>query len=350
MECRELIKKLCSINAVTGREDTAVQAISDILSDYCDEVKVDAFFNVIGLKKGQGKNPRNVLVTAHYDQIGLMVTGIDENGFLRFTNMGGVDPKVLGVLEVTVHGRRDLHGVIGSKPPHLIPPEDTDKPIKMEDMLIDIGYDAQKARELVSVGDVVSFKFPVLELKNNRMAGRSMDNRSSVAALVEILKELKRIRHRDNVYVAATVQEESGLVGAFMTSWHLKPDLAIAIDVCHGDMPDAPSDESFPLGKGVAIAVGPILSREHTQACIEIAKRERIPWQIDAEEKDTGTEASVYASALEGIPTLLLSIPAKYMHTTVEMVSLDDVEATARLAARYIAFRDELDQEGDTHE
>ena len=210
--------KALQYNAVTGREDTAVEAISDILSDYCDEVKVDAFFNVIGLKKGQGKNPRNVLVTAHYDQIGLMVTGIDENGFLRFTSMGGVDPKVLGALEVTVHGRRDLHGVIGSKPPHLIPPEDADKPIKMEDMRIDIGYDAQKARELVSVGDVVSFKFPVLELKNNRMAGRSMDNRSSVAALVGILEELKRIRHQDNVYVAATVQEESGLVGAFMTS------------------------------------------------------------------------------------------------------------------------------------
>ncbi|HOL83750.1 MAG TPA: M20/M25/M40 family metallo-hydrolase [Thermoclostridium caenicola] len=348
MECRELLKKLCSINAVTGREDVAAQAISDILSPYCDEVKIDAFFNVIGLKKGQGENPRNVLVTAHYDQIGLVVTGIDENGFLRFSAMGGVDPKILGAQEVTVHGRRDLHGVIGTKPPHLISPEDADKPVKLEDMRIDIGYGAEQARELVSVGDVITFKFPAIELKNNRMAGRSMDNRSSVAALVEILKELKRIRHDDNVYVAATVQEESGLVGAFMASWHIRPDLAIAIDVCHGDMPDAPSDESFPLGKGVAIAVGPILSREHTRACIGLAKRERIPYQIDAEEKDTGTEAAVYSSALEGIPTLLLSIPAKYMHTTVEMVSLDDIGATARLAARYIAFRDELLQEGDS--
>ncbi|HPU45927.1 MAG TPA: M20/M25/M40 family metallo-hydrolase [Thermoclostridium sp.] len=345
-----MLKKLCSINAVIGREDAAAQAISGILSDYCDEVRVDAFYNVIGLRKGQGENPRNVLVSAHYDQIGLIVTGIDENGFLRFTNMGGVDPKTLAAMEVTVHGRRDLHGVIGSKPPHLIPPEDSDKPVKLEDMLIDIGYGAEQARELVSVGDVVSFRFPVLELKNNRMAGRSMDNRSSVAALVEMLKELERIRHRDNVYAVATVQEESGLVGAFMTSWNLKPDLAIAIDVCHGDMPDAPSDESFPLGKGVAIAVGPILSRKHARACIKLARQEKIPYQIDAEEKDTGTEAAVYSSALEGIPTLLLSIPAKYMHTAVEMVSLDDIGAAARLAARYIAFRDELDQEGDSND
>jgi len=350
MECRELLKKLCSINAVTGNENAAAQSIADILADYCDEVRIDSFYNVIALKKGQGKSPRNIMVTAHYDQIGLIVTGIDENGFLRFTNMGGVDPKVLAAQEVTVHGRKDTHGVIGTKPPHLIPPEDADKPVKMEDMLIDIGYDAEHARQLVSVGDPVSFRFPVIELKNNRMAGRSMDNRSSVAALVEMLKELKRINHDDNVYAVATVQEESGLVGAFMASWNIKPDLAIAIDVCHGDMPDVPSDESFPLGKGAAVAVGPILSREHTRACIRLAKRERIPYQIDAEEKDTGTEAAVYSSALEGIPTILLSIPAKYMHTQVEEVSLDDIDAVARLAARYIAFRDEVIQEGDSHE
>ena len=339
MECRELLEKLCSMRAMTGRENTASQMIYDIFSEYCDEVKIDAFYNVIGLKKGQGVKPGKVLITAHYDEIGLMVTDIDENGFLRFTKAGGVDPKILGAQEVVVHGKRDLHGVIGAKPPHLIPPEDADKPVKMEDMRIDIGYGAAKARELVTIGDMVSFGFRFLELKNNRLAGKSMDNRSSVATLVEILKELGRIRHDDDVYVAATVQEESGLVGAFMTTWNVQPDLGITIDVCHGDMPDTPSDEIFPLGKGVAIAVGPILNREHAKACIKLAKKEKIPFQIDPEPKDTGTEAAVHAVAREGIPAILLSIPAKYMHTMVEMVSLDDIEATARLASRYIAFR-----------
>ena len=339
MECRELLKKLCSMIAVTGRENTAAQTISGIFSEYCDEVKIDAFYNVIGFKKGEGKNPHKVLITAHYDEIGLMVTDVDENGFLSFTKAGGVDPKILGAQVVTVHGKKDLHGVIVAKPPHLIPPEDADKPVKMEDMRIDIGYDAAKARELVTIGDMASFAFRFLELKNNRIASKSMDNRSSVAALVEILKELGRIKHDDDVYVAATVQEESGLVGAFMTTWNTKPDLGIAIDVCHGDMPDTPSDETFPLGKGVAIAVGPILSREHSKACIKFAKKEKIPFQIDPEPKDTGTEAAVHAVAREGIPTILLSIPSKYMHTMVEMISLDDLEATARLAARYIAFQ-----------
>jgi len=338
LECGELLKKLCTMTAVAGRENRAARMISDIFAEYCDEVRIDAFYNVIGLKRGKGEKPGSVLITAHYDEIGLIVTGIDENGFLTFTKAGGVDPKILGAQEVTVHGREDLHGVIGVKPPHLIPPEDADKPIKMEDMRIDIGYDAKKASELVRVGDMVSFKFPVLELQNNRMAGKSMDNRSGVAALVEILKELKKLNHEDDVYVAATVQEELGLVGAFMATYNLRPDLGITIDVCHGDMPDIPSDESFPLGKGVAVGIGPILNRAHTKAMIQLAKQEKIPYQIDPEAGDTGTEASVHAVAREAIPAVLLSIPSKYMHTMVEMVSLDDLKATARLAARYIAY------------
>ncbi len=339
MDCGELLKKLGSMSAVTGRENMATEKIAELFREYCDEVSVDAFYNVIGLKKGQAQNPGSVLVTAHYDEIGLIVTGIEESGFLRFSAAGGVDPKVIGAMEVTVHGKEDLFGVIGAKPPHLISPEDADKAVKMEDMRIDIGFDGPKARELVTVGDMVSFRNPAQELLNRRLAGKSMDNRSGVASLIEILKELKKLRHDDDVYVVATVQEELGLIGAFCTTYNIKADLGIVIDVCHGDMPDTPSDETFPLGKGVAIAVGPILNRKHTRACIKLAKDEKITHQIDPEAGDTGTEAAVHAVAREGIPVILLSIPSKYMHTTVEMVSVDDVIATGRLAARYIAGR-----------
>jgi endoglucanase len=338
-ECGELLKELGSISAVTGRENMATQKIAGLFREYCDEVRIDAFYNVIGLKRGQAKKPGSVLVTAHYDEIGLIVTGIEDSGFLRFAAAGGVDPKVIGAMEVTVHGRKDLFGVIGTKPPHLIPPEDADKAVKMEDMRIDIGLDGAKAREQVKIGDMVSFVNPAQELLNNRLAGKSMDNRSGVAALIEILKELKKLRHDDDVYVVATVQEELGLIGAFCATYNIRADLGIVIDVCHGDMPDCPSDEVFPLGKGTAIAVGPILNKKHTKACIKLAKDEKIPYQIDPEAGDTGTEAAVHAVAREGIPVILLSIPSKYMHTTVEMVSIDDVIATGRLAARYIAGR-----------
>jgi len=338
-ECRELLKKLGNINAVSGRENMAAENIAGLFREYCDEVFIDKFFNVIGLKKGQSQNPKSVLVTAHYDEIGLIVTGIEDSGFLRFAAVGGVDPKAIGAMEVIVHGKEDLFGVIGTKPPHLIPPEDKSKAVKMEDMLIDIGYDGKMARKLVSVGDMVSFKNPPQELLNNRIAGKSMDNRSGVATLVEILKELKKLKHDDDVYVVATVQEELGLIGAFCATYNIRADLGIVIDVCHGDMPDAPGDETFPLGKGVAVAVGPILSRKDTKAIIKLAKSENIPYQIDPETADTGTEAAVHSVAREGIPVVLLSIPAKYMHTTVEMVQIDDIVSAGRLAARYIAGR-----------
>jgi endoglucanase len=339
MECSELLKKLSDIRAVAGRENMATEKIAELFREYCDDVSVDAFYNVIGFKKGQSENPKNVLVTAHYDEIGLMVTGIEDSGFLRFTAVGGVDAKVIGAMEVTVHGKEDLFGVIGVKPPHLIPPGDKDKGIKMEDMRIDIGYGGEKARELVSIGDMVSFNSPARELLNNRIAGKSMDNRSGVAALIEILKELQKLKHEDNVYVVATVQEELGLIGAICTTYNIKADLGIVIDVCHGDMPDAPSDEAFPLDKGVAVAIGPIISRKHAKECIKLAGEENIPYQIDPEAGDTGTEAAVHAVAREGIPAILLSVPSKYMHTTVEMVSVNDVISTGRLAARYIAGR-----------
>ncbi|NLO99978.1 MAG: M42 family metallopeptidase [Clostridiaceae bacterium] len=339
MECSELLKKLSDIRAVAGRENMATEKIAELFREYCDDVSVDAFYNVIGFKKGQSENPKNVLVTAHYDEIGLMVTGIEDSGFLRFTAVGGVDAKVIGAMEVTVHGKEDLFGVIGVKPPHLIPPGDKDKGIKMEDMRIDIGYGGEKARELVSIGDMVSFNSPARELLNNRIAGKSMDNRSGVAALIEILKELQKLKHDDNVYVVATVQEELGLIGAICATYNIKADLGIVIDVCHGDMPDAPSDEAFPLDKGVAVAIGPIISRKHAKECIKLADEENIPYQIDPEAGDTGTEAAVHAVAREGIPVILLSVPSKYMHTTVEMVSVNDVVSTGRLAARYIAGR-----------
>jgi len=339
MECGELLKKLNDIRAVTGRENMAAGKIAELFRQYCDDVSIDAFYNVIGFKKGQSENPGNVLITAHYDEIGLIVTGIEDSGFLRFTAAGGVDAKAIGAMEVTVHGKKDLFGVIGVKPPHLIPPEDKDKGIKMEDMRIDIGYDGEKARKLVSIGDMISFNSPAQELMNNRIAGKSMDNRSGVAALVEILKELQKLKHDDNVYVVATVQEELGLIGAICATYNIKADLGIVIDVCHGDMPDAPSDEAFPLDKGVALAIGPIISRKHTKECIKLAKEENIPYQIDPEAGDTGTEAAVHAVAREGIPVILLSIPCKYMHTPVEMVSVNDIVSTGRLAARYIAGR-----------
>jgi putative aminopeptidase FrvX len=340
MHCGELIIKLSDLRAVSGRENEASDAIAEVFREYCDEVYIDGFYNVVGLKKGQASEPKNILITAHYDEIGLIVTDIEESGFLRFAPVGGVDVKTIGAMEVTVHGKHDLFGVIGAKAPHLIDPADKDKAVNFEDMRIDIGLSGEKAKELVTIGDMVSFNSPAQKMMNNRIAGKSLDNRCGVAAIVETLKELIKLNHDDNVYVVATVQEELGLIGAICASYRIDADLAIVIDVCHGDMPGTPADSSFPLGKGTAIGIGPILNREHVKAMIKLAKDEHIPYQIDPETGDTGTEAAAHAVAKEGSPVILLSIPSKYMHTPVEMISVDDVIATGRLAARYIAGRE----------
>lgn len=332
------LRALCSVNGVAGFEYQAAEKVAAIFRESCDEVKIDRFFNVTGFIKGSGVNPKTVLVTAHYDEIGLVVTGIEDSGFLRFTRTGGIDPKTLVAQEVTVHGKEDLFGVIGAKPPHLTTAEEMKKAVPMTDMRIDIGLSGDAAKEKVRVGDPVSIRVPMVNLKNGRMAGKTLDNKAGVAALLEISAELKRMHHEHHVILAATVQEELGVRGVISAAWHNKPDLGIVIDVGHGDMPDAPSDESFPLGKGVAVAVGPVLNREHGKAIIKLAKDEKIPVQIDPEADDTGTEASAMAVTREGIPTILLSIPLKYMHTPVELVSLDDIVATGKLAARYIAY------------
>lgn len=347
MDTEKRLRALCEIHSVTGFESAAAGKLADMFRALSDDVYIDAFHNVIALKRGCGEDPKTVLVTAHYDEIGLVVTGISEDGFLSFTGAGGVDAKAVVAHEVTVHGREDLYGVIGAKAPHLVTDEEMKKAIPMKEMRIDIGLSGEAARKMVRVGDPVSLRAPLVSLKNGRVAGKTLDNKAGVAALLEILEELGRIRHEDHVVVAATVQEETSQRGVVAAAWHLEPDLGIVIDVCHGDMPEAPADESYPLGKGPAVAVGPILSRSHAKAVIAMARRERIPLQIDPEWGDTGTEAAGMAVSRTGVPTILFSIPVRYMHTTVETMSLDDLTATGRLAARYIAFRGETGGNGN---
>lgn len=337
MELKERLRQLTAMTAVTGREHEMAKHLADLFAPLADEVRVDALGSVFATRRGEGKSPRTILVTAHYDEIGLVITGIEKTGFLRFSAMGGIDAKTLPAQEVTVLGRELLYGVIGAKPPHLVSAEEMEKVLPMEDLRIDVGLSGEEAERLVRIGDVAGFRFPMVTLENNRVAGKSMDNRSGVAALFEILQLLQGMRHDDHVVVAATVQEELGLRGATTAAFSAAPDLGIVIDVCHADMPDAPIDDQFPLGKGVAVGIGPVMHPERTKEVLALARRERIPHQVDPEPGNSGTEAAVMQIAREGIPTVLLSVPCRYMHSPVETISLDDLRATAELAARYIA-------------
>jgi len=339
MEYTGILKDLSASSAVSGQEASVFSVVKSIFAKYCDSVEADKFFNVIGFRKGSGSG-KKIMITAHCDEIGLMVKDIDENGFIRITSVGGIDPRILLAQEVVVHGKRDLYGIIGAKPPHLLKPEDAKKAVKLEDLYIDTGFGADKLKEVVSIGDTVTLKAHLTELQGSRFSSKAMDNRSSVLALVEIMKQLSVRKHDADIYFVATVQEEVGAAGAEIAAYNINPDMAVVIDVCHGEMPDCPKEETYALGKGPAIGVGPILHRNLYRKLVDLAKEENIPYQIDVEPGSTGTEAWDVQVSRSGIPTALLSIPARYMHTPVEVVDINDIKNTGKLAAHFAGMSD----------
>jgi len=330
------MSRLTGLSAVSGHEKATALHISEEFKEYCDKVEIDKFYNVIGIKKGTGDKRKKIMVAAHMDETGFMVKSIDEKGFIRVTNIGGMDSRVLPAQEVVIHGKRDVHGVFGAKPPHLMEPDEEKKALKLKDLYIDTGLDVTEVKEIVSIGDTITFVNHPMELKGGNFSSKSVDNRCGTAALIGAMKELSDVRHESDVYFVCTVQEEVRLTGAITASYNLSPDAAVVIDACHGDMPDASKDEVYKLGKGPAIGIGPNLHKGLTKKAMEIAAEENIPYQVDVEPGNSGTDAWAIQVSRCGIPTVLFSIPVRYMHTPVETVNLLDIKNTARLTARFI--------------
>jgi tetrahedral aminopeptidase len=338
LDLKETLKELSAGTGISGNEDLIFTRIADEFRKYCDEVTVDKFYNVVALKKGSGKNKKRVLCMAHMDEIGFLVKKIEEKGFLHISPIGGIDPKILSASEVIIHGKQAILGIIGAKPPHLMKPEEANKATKMEDLLVDTGYSTDQLKELVGVGDPVSFRAWPVELLNERMATKSMDNRAGVAVLLKTAEILSHIKHENDVIFVASVQEEVGLRGAIMAAYQVNPDVGIVVDVGFSDFPEGPKTEVYPLGKGPAVAVGPNLHRKSTKKMMELAKEHNIPIQIDTEPGNTGTEAWAVQVTQEGIPTMLLSIPLRYMHTSIETLCVEDVKNTASLMAKWCSL------------
>ncbi|MCX8132138.1 MAG: M20/M25/M40 family metallo-hydrolase [Clostridia bacterium] len=336
MDYISILKRLSTYAAVSGYEKDMAEQMKELFGEYCDDVGIDKFYNVVAIKRGTGNGKYRIMITAHLDEIGFLVKSIDENGFLRLANIGGIDSKILLAQEVTVHGRDKIPGFIGAKPPHLLKPEETKKAVKMDDLYVDVGMNAEYVKNIISIGDLITFKSEMNELQGGKLSGKTVDNRCGIAVLLGVMEELTKVLHEIDVYFVATVQEETHCTGAETVSFNLEPDIAVIIDACHGDMPDAPKDETYPLGKGPAIAIGPNLHRKFTKKLMEICKEENIPFQIDVEPDDTGTEAWITQVSRAGIPSLLVSIPVRYMHTTVETVDVQDIKNAARAVAAFV--------------
>lgn len=336
METLAILSKLAEVPGPSGREHAARQTIETYWSPLSDEIRNDALGNCIALKKGTGAEPRPALmIAAHMDEIGLIVTGY-EGEFLRVHALGGMDRRVLLGLQVTVHGKRDLPGIIGTRPPHVLPPEKRRQLAPWEGIFIDLGYPADEVRDLVQIGDHVTIARPLVALKNDRVAGKALDNRASVTAVTLTLESLQQQRHLWDVYAVATVQEEIGAVGALTGAYSLRPNLAITLDVTFAQQHDDGGPGTFELNQGPTIGIGPNFHPHIVQRLKEAAQAEEIPYQIEVLPGSSGTDAWRIQIAREGIPSGLLSIPIRYMHQPVETACLKDIERTARLLTCFI--------------
>lgn len=337
METKKLLKSLCDNNGVSGYEHTIRDTIISAFDKYTDDIKVDRLGNVIALKKGTSEGRIKIMIAAHMDEIGLMVKDIEDNGFIRFTNIGGFDPRTILGQEVIVHGKEDLFGVIGSKPPHLQEPSEHDKAIKMEDMVIDIGFSKEKVEELVNIGDTITIKRELMDLQGSRVTGKALDDRAGTAAIFECVKELNKINHEADIYFVSTVQEEVSMAGALVSTYDINPDIGIAVDVGFGTTPELTKSNSIELGKGPGITLGGNIHPGLRKKLMEIASDYNIPTQMELAVGPTGTDARVMQVTREGIPSLVLSIPLRYMHTSVEVIDMIDVKQTGKLLAFFIA-------------
>ncbi|MEA3345900.1 MAG: M42 family metallopeptidase [Chloroflexota bacterium] len=341
MEVIPFLRALSEAAGVSGYENSIRELVIEKFSQFADEVRTDKLGNLIALKRGEGQGPHpRVMLAGHMDEIGLMITAFKE-GFLHFTTVGGIDPRVLLGQEVVVHGRRNLPGIISSRPPHVLPEEEREKPRPTEKLFIDLGLPQEELTQWVQVGDLVTIQRRFTELKNGWAAGKAFDDRAAVTAIALCLAELARMRHEWDVYAVATVQEEVGLRGAITSTYDIMPQVGIAIDVGFGAGPGQPEGKTIEMDKGPAIAFGPNIHPKVHEGLVEAAQVLEIPHQIEPIPGRSGTDAWAMQITREGIPTGLLSIPLRYMHTSVETLVIKDIERTGRLLAGFIGRLDE---------
>jgi endoglucanase len=344
-ELLPFLKSLISTSGLSGHEQPVRDLIRAAWQPLTDELSISRLGSLHGLRRGQGPEPRPaLLLAAHMDAIGLIVNELVD-GFLRLGPIGGVDPRILPGQLVTVHGREDLPGLIVQPPAHLLPAELHDRPVPLEHLLVETGLEPSEVVRLVRIGDLVSFAQPPLELGGEILAGHSLDNRASVAAVTHCLELLQSRTSEWDVWAAATTQEEVTIGGAATTAYQLRPDLAVAIDVTYASSPGSPGHLSFPLGKGLTLGWGANVHPGLHRTLKELADRLEIPYKLEPFPRHSGTDAHALQVAAEGIPTMVVSIPLRYMHTPVEMVALKDITRCGRLLAELAASlpRDYLD-------
>ncbi len=331
MDIQESIKQLTALHGLSGAENHLAKILCEKLHDLCLKASLDSFGNVHGILSCGKKNAKTLLLEAHMDQIGLMVSEVEDEGYIKFANLGGVDQRILPGMEVIIHGIKPIYGIVGACLPESRKKDEVKNP-KIEEYRIDTGLTAEEVKTLVSVGDFVYIESSVSSLMNGRLSGAAMDNRAGIVTILECLELLQKEKPAYNVHVLFSTQEELGLHGAYTGVQENQFDGAIVVDVTHGMTPDSKDEVGvFPLGSGAVICRGPNFHYSYTKQLITLAEEKGIPYEIEVASAESGTTAWAIQTANGGTPVMLVSIPLRYMHTNVETLDCADVEAVAEL-------------------
>jgi putative aminopeptidase FrvX len=332
----ELLKKLVEAHGIAGREESIRAIVIDAMRPLVDELSVDHMGNVVGHKKGNGKT--RAIVMGHMDEIGFMVSHIDKQGFLRVLPVGGWDARTMMAQRVMVHGRQELPGVFGiPKPTHILTEEERKRTLEIRDYYIDIGLPGDKVKELVEVGDWVTMWQDMVEI-GDMLSSKTMDDRVGVFVMLEALKQARSTTA--DIYAVASVQEEVGLRGAQVTAFGINATVGLALDVTLAvDTPGVPEHETVTrMGEGTAIKImdsSAISDPRLVRFCRQLAGERNIKHQLEILPRG-GTDAGGIQRAGSGAPVITISIPTRYIHSVVESVNKEDLQASIELVAAWI--------------
>lgn len=355
MEIFDYLKEMAVQHGPSGHEYEVAEWFRQKFEPLCDSVTIDRVYNVIACKKAtiptrDGSPAPKVMLAAHQDEIALMVSDILLDGTLRMGNVGGVDPRILPASTVTVHAReakggyQKLLGVVGALPPHLMSAADGSRNYQREELFVDLGLPAEEVRELVRIGDLITLNGPATRLLNDRCASKTMDDRACVAVLLEAAERLQRMGHMCDIYFVATSQEEVSCAGATVAAYTIEPDLGVALDVSHATLPSSRPDTTIPLD-APAVTVGPYLQHKLVNRMRDTARAHGIKLNAEIAARFTWTDTDAMQISRCGVPMVLIDVPLKYMHTSVELLDTNVIRESGRLLAHFL---NELDEGWDS--
>lgn len=338
-KAREFLTRLLETPSPSGYEQPVQQVVRTYAAEFADQIRTDLHGNVIAARNPQA--PFRILLAGHCDQIGLIVQYIDDDGFIYFQSIGGWDVSVLIGQRVTIWtAGGPVPGVIGRKPIHLLSEEERKAIPKMKDLWIDIGAASRaEAEQKVRIGDAITIELAERNLLNDRIIASGLDDKSGAWVVIEALRRIDGQKLQSACFAVATVQEELGLRGARTSAFGVDPHVGVAVDVTFAtDCPsmDKKEEGEIKLGKGPVIYRGPNMNPKVVDRLIRVAEANGIPYQLAAAGKATGTDANAIQVNRAGVATGLISVPNRYMHSPVEMVSLNDLDAAATLLARFV--------------